>query len=156
MCRRIRSIRSICPPVGTQWGCTDAGCLARACARVISGNKMHPPPEGVPFSGEFDREPSRLIFPSWEGISGRFPETGSLVTASSRRESAANLNRRLQRRPRAMPLGNGALGGILLICRLTHISERYRPEEILTEAARYFANVRVVGDFDRISFRRLI
>ena len=29
----------------------------------------------------------RLIFPSWEGISGRFPETGSLVTASSSRES---------------------------------------------------------------------
>jgi ribonuclease Z len=34
---------------------------------------------------------------------------------------------------------------------LTHISGRYRPEEILTEAARHFANVRVVGDFDRIS-----
>jgi hypothetical protein len=27
------------------------------------------------------------------------------------------LDRRRQRRPRAMPLGNGALGGILLICR---------------------------------------
>jgi len=37
--------------------------------------------------------------------------------ALSRRESAANLDRRRQRRPRAMPLGNGALGGILLICR---------------------------------------
>jgi ribonuclease Z len=34
---------------------------------------------------------------------------------------------------------------------LTHISGRYRPEEILTEAAPHFANVRVVGDFDRIS-----
>jgi ribonuclease Z len=34
---------------------------------------------------------------------------------------------------------------------LTHISGRYRPEEILTEAARQFANVRVVADFDRIS-----
>ena len=34
---------------------------------------------------------------------------------------------------------------------LTHISGRYRPEEILTEAARHFANVRVVADFDRIS-----
>jgi ribonuclease Z len=36
---------------------------------------------------------------------------------------------------------------------LTHISGRYRPEEILTEAARHFANVRVVADFDRISVR---
>ena len=34
---------------------------------------------------------------------------------------------------------------------LTHISGRYRPEEILTEAARHFVNVRVVADFDRIS-----
>jgi ribonuclease Z len=36
---------------------------------------------------------------------------------------------------------------------LTHISGRYRPEEILTEAARQFANVRVVADFDRMSVR---
>jgi ribonuclease Z len=34
---------------------------------------------------------------------------------------------------------------------LTHISGRYRPQEILTEAARHFPNVRVVADFDRIS-----
>jgi ribonuclease Z len=34
---------------------------------------------------------------------------------------------------------------------LTHISGRYSPEEILTEAARHFPNVRVVADFDRIS-----
>jgi ribonuclease Z len=34
---------------------------------------------------------------------------------------------------------------------LTHISGRYRPEEILAEAARHFAKVRVVADFDRIS-----
>jgi ribonuclease Z len=34
---------------------------------------------------------------------------------------------------------------------LTHISGRYRPEEILTEAARHFATIRVVADFDRIS-----
>ncbi|MBV8504533.1 MAG: MBL fold metallo-hydrolase [Alphaproteobacteria bacterium] len=37
--------------------------------------------------------------------------------------------------------------------RLTHISGRYRPEEILTEAARQFPNVRVVADFDRMSVR---
>jgi ribonuclease Z len=36
---------------------------------------------------------------------------------------------------------------------LTHISGRYRPEEILTEAARHFANVRVVADFERMSVR---
>ena len=36
---------------------------------------------------------------------------------------------------------------------LTHISGRYRPEEILTEAARDFAKVRVVADFDRMSIR---
>jgi ribonuclease Z len=36
---------------------------------------------------------------------------------------------------------------------LTHISGRYSREEILTEAARHFANVRVVADFDRISVR---
>ena len=36
---------------------------------------------------------------------------------------------------------------------LTHISGRYRPEEILTEAAHHFAKVRVVTDFDRISVR---
>ena len=36
---------------------------------------------------------------------------------------------------------------------LTHISGRYSPEEILTEAARYFPNVRVVSDFDRTSIR---
>ncbi|HEX3413241.1 MAG TPA: MBL fold metallo-hydrolase [Stellaceae bacterium] len=36
---------------------------------------------------------------------------------------------------------------------LTHISRRYSREEILTEAARHFANVRVAADFDRISVR---
>jgi len=36
---------------------------------------------------------------------------------------------------------------------LTHISGRYSPEEILTEAARHFANVRVVADFGRMSVR---
>jgi ribonuclease Z len=36
---------------------------------------------------------------------------------------------------------------------LTHISGRYSPEEILTEAARHFPNVRVVADFDRVSIR---
>ncbi len=34
---------------------------------------------------------------------------------------------------------------------LTHISGRYRPQEILTEAAGHFARVRVVADFERIS-----
>jgi len=36
---------------------------------------------------------------------------------------------------------------------LTHISGRYRPQEILMEASRHFPNVRVVADFDRISIR---
>jgi len=36
---------------------------------------------------------------------------------------------------------------------LTHISGRYSPEEILTEAARHFPSVRVVADFDRVSIR---
>lgn len=36
---------------------------------------------------------------------------------------------------------------------LTHISGRYSPEDILTEAARHFSNVRVVSDFDRMSVR---
>jgi ribonuclease Z len=36
---------------------------------------------------------------------------------------------------------------------LTHISGRYPPEEILTEAARHFPNVRVASDFDRVSIR---
>ncbi len=36
---------------------------------------------------------------------------------------------------------------------LTHISGRYRPEEILTEAARHFANIRVVADFERMAVR---
>jgi ribonuclease Z len=36
---------------------------------------------------------------------------------------------------------------------LTHISGRYRPEEILTEAAPHFPDVRVVADFDRMSIR---
>jgi hypothetical protein len=39
------------------------------------------------------------------------------LTGKAPYKSAANLDRRRQRRPRAMPLGNGALGGILLICR---------------------------------------
>jgi ribonuclease Z len=34
---------------------------------------------------------------------------------------------------------------------LTHISGRYRPEEIAAEAARLFPRTRVVGDFDRIT-----
>jgi ribonuclease Z len=34
---------------------------------------------------------------------------------------------------------------------LTHISGRYRPEEILAEAAALFPRTRVVADFDRIS-----
>jgi ribonuclease Z len=33
---------------------------------------------------------------------------------------------------------------------LTHISGRYKPEEILAEAARAFPNVRVVDDFDHL------
>jgi len=36
---------------------------------------------------------------------------------------------------------------------LTHISGRYSPQEILTEAGRHFPNVRVVADFDRMSVR---
>jgi ribonuclease Z len=36
---------------------------------------------------------------------------------------------------------------------LTHISGRYRPEEIADEAARYFSNVRIVADFDRLCVR---
>ena len=40
-----------------------------------------------------------------------------------------------------------AVGELLL----THISGRYKPEEILTEAARFFPNTRVVADFDRAS-----
>ena len=34
---------------------------------------------------------------------------------------------------------------------LTHISRRYRPEEIKAEAAALFPNVRVVADFDHVS-----
>jgi ribonuclease Z len=34
---------------------------------------------------------------------------------------------------------------------LTHISGRYKPEEIAAEAARLFPKVRVVADFDRVS-----
>jgi ribonuclease Z len=48
----------------------------------------------------------------------------------------------------AARLARDAESGELL---LTHISGRYRPEEILTEAARHFSKVRVVADFDRIS-----
>jgi ribonuclease Z len=33
---------------------------------------------------------------------------------------------------------------------LTHVSGRYRDEEILTEAAKTFPNSRVAADFDRI------
>jgi ribonuclease Z len=36
---------------------------------------------------------------------------------------------------------------------LTHISGRYRPEEILAEATHYFSNTRVVADFDAIRVR---
>ena len=48
----------------------------------------------------------------------------------------------------AAQLAREAAVGELL---LTHISGRYRPQEILAEAARHFPNVRVVADFDRIS-----
>jgi len=34
---------------------------------------------------------------------------------------------------------------------LTHISGRYKPEEIQAEAARFFPTVRVVADFDRVA-----
>jgi ribonuclease Z len=34
---------------------------------------------------------------------------------------------------------------------LTHISGRYKTDEILTEAARVFPRVRVAADFDRIT-----
>jgi ribonuclease Z len=34
---------------------------------------------------------------------------------------------------------------------LTHISGRYKPAEIVEEAALYFTNVRVMADFDRVS-----
>jgi ribonuclease Z len=34
---------------------------------------------------------------------------------------------------------------------LTHISGRYKPEEIRSEAAHLFPRVRVAADFDRVS-----
>jgi ribonuclease Z len=34
---------------------------------------------------------------------------------------------------------------------LTHISGRYKPEEILAEASALFPRVRVAADFDRVS-----
>jgi ribonuclease Z len=39
---------------------------------------------------------------------------------------------------------------------LTHISGRYKTEEILAEAARFFPRVRVVADFDRVSVARRV
>jgi ribonuclease Z len=48
----------------------------------------------------------------------------------------------------AAGLAREAEAGELL---LTHISGRYRAEEILAEAARLFPRVRVVADFDRVS-----
>lgn len=48
----------------------------------------------------------------------------------------------------AARLAGEAEAGELL---LTHISGRYKTEEILSEAARLFPKVRVVADFDRIS-----
>jgi ribonuclease Z len=48
----------------------------------------------------------------------------------------------------AAGLAREAEAGELL---LTHISGRYKPEEILAEAARLFPSVRVAADFDRIS-----
>jgi ribonuclease Z len=50
----------------------------------------------------------------------------------------------------AAGLARAAGAGELL---LTHISGRYRPEEITTEAAALFPRTRVVADFDRISVR---
>ena len=50
----------------------------------------------------------------------------------------------------AAGLGHRASVGELL---LTHISGRYRPEEITTEAAAIFPRVRVVSDFDRLVVR---
>ena len=50
----------------------------------------------------------------------------------------------------AAGLAHRASGGELL---LTHISGRYRPEEITTEAAAIFPRVRVVSDFDRLVVR---
>ena len=44
----------------------------------------------------------------------------------------------------------GAVGELLL----THISGRYRPEEIKAEAANIFPRTRVVADFDRIAVAR--
>ena len=34
---------------------------------------------------------------------------------------------------------------------LTHLSGRYEDDEILAEAARFFSNVRIAADFDRIA-----
>ena len=48
----------------------------------------------------------------------------------------------------AAGLAREAEAGELL---LTHISGRYKAEEILSEAARHFPRVRVAADFDRIS-----
>ena len=42
-----------------------------------------------------------------------------------------------------------AVGRLLL----THISGRYRPEEILAEAARLFPDTQIVNDLDRFSVR---
>ncbi len=48
----------------------------------------------------------------------------------------------------AARLANEAGVGLLL---LTHISQRYRPEEIAAEAGAIFHNVRVVADFDTVA-----
>jgi ribonuclease Z len=66
------------------------------------------------------------------------------------RDAALALSRGHLTAAAAARLARAAEVGELL---LTHISGRYHPEEILTEAARHFAKVRVVADFDRISVR---
>jgi hypothetical protein len=55
-------------PVGTQWGCTDAGCLARACARIIAGIKCHSGTllhrKGSRFPANSIANPCVLFFPA--------------------------------------------------------------------------------------------
>jgi ribonuclease Z len=48
----------------------------------------------------------------------------------------------------AARLASDAQVGELL---LTHISGRYKPAEVLAEAAALFPRVRVAADFDRVS-----
>jgi ribonuclease Z len=128
----------------------DRAALGRGCPVVLSDGRhivpemvLGPPRAGATLAVVGDTEETASLVESVRGadtlvIEATFLERDAALARPRGHLTAAAAGR----------LARDAGVGELL---LTHISGRYKPEEILAEASALFAKARVVTDFDRIS-----